>query len=148
MKISFYIRKLSLFSNKYIEEILIPLTLGRQSGSIMCRRINRLLAGRLDNDVAILVHDKDRKVIAWSLTYDLDWNKETKVMLFVQKKYRGKGIGRKLINKTFKYLKSRGHEEVYVAPWNKTSTKFYSKIKRGYWNKAKSDSSFTKKVIL
>jgi GNAT superfamily N-acetyltransferase len=147
MKFSFCIRKLSLLSPKYLKEILVPLTLGTNNGSMMCRRINLFLKGFENKDIAILVHNKDKEVIAWSLTYDVEYDKNTKVMLFVHPKYRKKGIGKKLLNKTFKYLKSKGHEVVYVAPWDRKSTNFYSKIKKCYWVSDR-DCTFSKKVFL
>lgn len=107
----------------------MPLTLSEDDGyeSLMKKRLRLILKGHANHDVAVLAY-KGKKLVGWTLTFDIEFE-EPKFMVFVHPKHRFKGIGRKLTEKTLRYLKKRKEQkEIFIAPWDNISAKFYSAI--------------------
>jgi GNAT superfamily N-acetyltransferase len=124
-----YTKRLNKISNSTIKNKLFYLTLAKEDGdedSMMLHELCRYLRSGINSDAIVTIAMVERKYVAWSFT--ITRHHQPKSMFYVLPEYRGQGVGKMLFNKTAKSLKKRGYSHMYVAPWDRCSSNFFSKM--------------------
>lgn len=117
MQINYHTRKLVNFSYNTRKDILYKLTID-VCGSAMRKRIDLSFKEKID-DIAIICKYK-KEIIGWSCIFS------NKVMLFINPRYRNKGIGTELLNRSERYLKRNKYKVVRVSSWSECALDFYN----------------------
>ena len=120
--LSFITRPLDQFTEETIDEKLWPLA--NSGSSHLHHMLDERKAGRCDaRYVTVVARDNKNKYIAWTLMVIDDT--QVDLMFYVDKRWRRKGIGTEMMNRSFKYLKKQNIKCVYVAPWDIKSKRFF-----------------------
>lgn len=121
MKLSFVTRPMDKLSKNSIDQLRL---LTKQKNSSMRRYLLEYEEDPLLRDLAVMIVKDNNHYVGWSLM-DLVSGHIAEVQLFVHSDYRRLGVGKKLFNRSLKYLRTKHIDEIRVFPWNARSEKFF-----------------------